>query len=211
MVAAQQATRERNLDKPSHEAREPAHDPIDDADAPTSTRAKIAAEFKMHPEHVALPGEVPIKRRPRMSRGKYDPARFDYRAFLPQATALAKQEVADAQLVGFDIRGVAPDGRANITRVETTGAEYRFLTKMPLEEGCIIAIDVFPDKIETYVESPVICERPVVKTTQCTFAQIWDKARADGTKSGVASLAFDHNGWNFSSDDLVHSYPDDCK
>jgi serine/threonine protein kinase len=177
-------------------------------ETPVSLREQIATEFKMHAEHVAIPGEVPIKRRPRMSRGTYDPLRFNYQAFLAQATTIARGEAADARLLSFEVGGVAPDGRANIAR-DNAGAEFRFKTDKPFDEGCVIVVQVFARKIETYFHDPAICGTPIGQP-RCTFSQVWDRARAHGTKSASARLSYNANGWVFGATDLNYSIDDDC-
>jgi serine/threonine protein kinase len=180
--------------------------PVNAAEA---QRAKIAKEYGMHKDHVALPGEVPIKRRPRMSRGGYNATNFDYRAFLPHATKLARAELADARLIGFHVSGVAPDGKANIARNDR-GAEFRFASANPVEEGCHVIIEVHQKAIETYIQNAAICTAKALALPKCTFAQIWDKARLLGTKSDEARLYYDQNDWTFGGSDLFHTIADDC-
>ncbi|MBA3500631.1 MAG: serine/threonine protein kinase [Deltaproteobacteria bacterium] len=174
-------------------------------------RAKIADEYKMHRDHVALPGEIPIKRRPRMSRGKYDPKRFDYRAFMPQALKLARAEFADAQLVSFDVGGVGRDGVANIT-LEHHGAEFRFTSNSPIDEGCVVHIDVHPNKIETYIERSGMNCGEGIPPPRCTLARVWEKMLAQGTTSERARISYHKNGWIFSgASGGVLSLDDDCR
>jgi hypothetical protein len=197
--------------KPKRKLPRPAPAPTPAAPASTAAdqqRAKIADEYKMHHDHVALPGEVPIKRRPRMSRGKYDPKNFDYRAFMPQAIKLARAEFADAQLMTFEVKGTTPDGRANIA-IEHGSAQFRFATSTPVDEGCVVTIDVFPTKIETYVENGACGEG--VAPPRCTFARVWEKMLALGTNAEHATLSYNKNGWVFSGIDRTWSLPDDCK
>ena len=173
-------------------------------------REKIAAEYKMHKDHVALPGEIPIKRRPRMSRGKYDPTRFDYRAFMPQAVKLARAEFPDAQLVWLDIGGVGRDGVANIT-LDNRGAQFQFTTSSPVEEGCVVTIDVRPKAIETYIESGGLnCGDPI-PPPRCTLVRVWEKMFVLGTNSERASFSYNKNGWVFSGSDRTQSLADDCR
>jgi hypothetical protein len=172
------------------------------------TRAEIAKEYKMHPDHVALPGEVPIKRRPRMSRGKYSATSFDYRAFLAQATKLARAEFSDAKLNSLQVNNVGRDGRANISRANP-GAVFQFASEQRVDEGCAVTVEVDAAKIETYVESPIFCGQTIT-LPRCSFAQIWEKALVLGATAEVANLSFDNNGWRFSSPSLHHSFVDDC-
>jgi hypothetical protein len=189
----------------------PAAAPSGDPDR--ALREKIASDFKMHPDHVAIPGEVPIKRRPRMSRSNFNATNFDYKAFLPQAMKLARAEAGDAKLLDFEIHGVAPDGKANITLdgAINPGAQYRFVTQKPFDEGCIIVVELYPKThtIETYVHSPAICNGGIA-LPKCSFAEVWAKARTHGTKATHATMSFNNNGWIFGATDLHWSIDDDC-
>jgi serine/threonine protein kinase len=194
--------------QPKPQQRAPAAEPA--TTSAQEQRAKIADEYKMHKDHVALPGEIPIKRRPRMSRGKYDPTRFDYRAFMPQALKLARGEFPDAQLVGFTIRGVGRDGVANFAR-EFHGVELQFTTSSPVEEGCVVTVQVHAKAIETYVESGGFhCGAPI-PPPRCTLVQVWEKMLAQGTNADRASFSYNKNGWVFSSTDRTYSLDDDCR
>jgi len=175
---------------------------------PLTAREQIAKDFNVHPQYLAVPGEVPVKQRPRMSRGNYNAMSFDFKAFLPQATARARAEAADAKLISFHVAGVAPDGKANIAR-DNDEATFSFTTAKPIEEGCVIVVHVYPKRIETYFQSPVVCGTPI-PLPRCSFAQVWEKARALGSQSVSARLSFDSNGWLFSATDLARSIDDDC-
>lgn len=177
-----------------------------------AARAKIADEYKMHRDHVALPGEVPIKRRPRMSRGKFNATSFDYRAFMPQALKLARAEFPDAQLAMFEVHGVAPDGLANIA-IDDKGAQFTFMSKTGVDEGCVVTIDIRPKKqaIETYVEGGGMwCNADPTPPPRCTLARVWEKMQVMGTGATRATITYNRNGWIFGGSDRMQSLPDDC-
>lgn len=144
-----------------------------------------------------------------MSRGKYDPKRFDVHAFLPQATKLARAELPDAKLVGFLVTGVTRDGRADIT-VDHGRAEITFSSPTGIDEGCQVVVLVEPKAIETYVEvGGLNCGRGVAMP-RCSFVQVWQKMLAIGTSSQRATLSYNRNGWVFGGSDRHQSIDDDC-
>ncbi len=197
---------------PSGHAPAASPDPL--ALPPTSERAQreaIAKEYRMHPDHVAIPGEIPIKRRPRMSRGSYDPKHFDHKRFLPYALKLARAELADAVLVRVELTGVGPDGSIDISDASVNeGAQFAFQSTTGNSEGCMVHIDVYPRKVETYMASSVGCGRKPLGRPRCELAEVFAKAQVIGTAAKRATLTAHHNGWVFSATDLTWSLPDDC-
>jgi hypothetical protein len=165
------------------------------------TRAELAKLYGAHPLAIALPDEVPVKRRPRYARARYDVKNFDVRAFLPQAQALAAKELAAPRLIEIEIRDLAPDGRVDLTRVYG-GVKYTFVTATPIEQGCKVIAEVGPRDVQLYVDSGFgnTCSRTAIAPPRCSLATVWANAEARGaTTPDRSTITYNHDGWYVST------------
>lgn len=158
----------------------------------------------------------------------YDPKHFDASAYLATATRLATDKLADAKLVRFDIAGVFPDGRADLTLPSNGDSSYLFRSpsrsvrspgtpsNVPVEIRCYVEVTVTPAGPEVAVRSygPIDadCKAPLRPDPKCTLAQVWKLARLAGEHRAdvVAKIAYLRDDWFFDTG-AVKTFADSCR
>lgn len=164
----------------------------------------------------------------RSSSETKNPSRFDAYKYLRTATKRAKRAFSDAALMRIDLKGVSPDGKADLTLFDNFSVTYRFFSPsrakrpsklpagVPFSPMCVFYVSVEADVTDNYpLEWDCSKMRPIGRP-RCSPRDIWKRAISDGAprKNAVASLGFRRFGgkrlWYFSIDSFSRSYPDDC-
>lgn len=156
----------------------------------------------------------------------YNPRSFDARGYWKTAKKHARTIYSDAVLTHFDVVGVLPSGKANLTLSSDTEATYYFRSpsrsKRPADipEGidvdidCMVYVIAKGSEVEVYPVSHETCKDPPRRYPKCSIAQVWEKAIALGAPSGnvVAKIDWLWDGWFFQigADTFTESIPDDC-
>jgi hypothetical protein len=156
----------------------------------------------------------------------FNPAAFDFMAWLPSAHAEAKKVLPDAQLSRIDADGVGPDGRSHLKLSDDFTVLYRFTSpsasKPPAdhpkgvkwEAMCMVQIYVKASEVMVIPMKGFSCEKPIPKPA-CSAKEIWAKAIAKGAPgdNAYASLWYGYAGgkWSFRiDDDFSDSFIDGC-
>jgi hypothetical protein len=206
----------------------PADKPAD-APIPPPTEHEVAP-----PPGVKTEGSVHfIEVTPGASKSRaadYAAKRFDPLAYLPKATALARELMADAQLTGFEFDPVYPDGHVDIT----TGRDHEYDFRSPsrsgrpagtpknlkLDQSCLVHVEIGTSQAVATSRTSETCTERIVRVPHCTFAQLFAQAKAQGKASDdiVVRIAwlFDEK-WFFDTDPDtlgkgggVNSFADRC-
>jgi len=209
--------------------RRPPADKPADAPVPPPTEHEVAP-----PPTVKTEGSVHfIEVTPGASKSKaadYAAKRFDPLAYLPKATALARELIDDAQLTRFEFDPVYPDGHVDVT----TGNDHDYDFRSPshsvrpagtpknlkLDQPCLVHVEIGPTQAVATVRKSETCTERIVRVPHCTFAQLFAQAKAQGKASDdiVVRIAwlFDEK-WFFDTDPDtlgkgggVNSFADRC-
>jgi hypothetical protein len=156
----------------------------------------------------------------------FDAKDFDAMAFLEKAEKAARDVYPDAELIGFDVDGVYPDGHADLTLSDDFDATFEFRSpsrsKRPddlpvgveAEIPCLIYVSVDPaDGVEIYPATDEECAQPLRPRPKCTLQQVWHKAIQIGAPATGAVMEIDYlwDGWFVQiGDDFTESIPDAC-
>jgi hypothetical protein len=155
----------------------------------------------------------------------FDPKRFDALGFLPRATALARTQMHDAELIDFDVEGVFPDGHVDLTLNPDYRANYFFRSQansrgdptLPVnvaqEIRCLVYVEVSATTIEVYSTTSIHnCKEPPRPAWHCSLQQAWALARKDGAPQDdvVAKISWLADGWYFDFGEGSMSVSDDC-
>ena len=167
-------------------------------------------------------------------------ATFDVSASLPEAVAMARTKLPDAELVSLKARYVSEDGQSQLQYSD--GARYRFRSSsraaQPLPRAPVLGAPVVdtrqPCLISVWVDnnrplhpsSPTdagACgDAPPVAPLHCTLAAVWRKALTAGAPRGaLADISLDskNNVWHWrltvtdrATSRVVYRYDtdDDC-
>ena len=142
----------------------------------------------------------------------YNARAFDVVAYLPRATAIAKQLVADLRLTSFEAEWARPDGRVDLG---LPGAEVEYIFRsplrsklppghpknLPLERPCMVRVEVGRTKVEAFVVTTDDCDDKLVRAPRCNLADVWKQAKLMSFGGDVAKISwlFDE-AWYFDSD-----------
>ena len=161
----------------------------------------------------------------------YDPKHVDIMAFLAFATAAAKREISDAELVRFDIDGVDATGHADLTEQTHMGMpgnlDVRFLSKAHMPPNpkehkpfgfkweCEFRVIAEPGEINLRAID-MSCDDPPVRAPRCPVSDLW--ARAAAKIPAGKRLELDYRvmsgqpTWNVAIFGVLEEmYRDDCK
>jgi serine/threonine protein kinase len=160
----------------------------------------------------------------------YTAKRFDPLAYLPKATALARELMDDAQLTGFEFDPVYPDGHVDITSGRSHEYDFRSPSRskrpagtpknLKLDQACLVHVELEPSQAIASVRNSETCTENIVRVPHCTFGQLFALAKAQGKASDdiVVRIAwlFDEK-WFFDTDPDtlgkgggVNSFADRC-
>ncbi|MEJ7599968.1 MAG: protein kinase [Kofleriaceae bacterium] len=142
----------------------------------------------------------------------YNARAFDVMAYLPKATAIAKQLVADVRLTTFEAEWARPDGRVDLA-LPGSEVEYSFRSplrsklppnhpkNLPLERPCMVRVEVGRTKVQAVVVTTDDCDDNLVRAPRCTLADVWKQAKLMSFGGEVAKISwlFDE-AWYFDSD-----------
>jgi len=157
------------------------------------------------------------------------PTSFDVLAYLPTAEALARRQVADAELTGLVFDGVAADGRIDLDHGAVHLYAFRSLARSrrtrDLPPGqldyrpCLIIVQVTSAYVTAQISDDLHCDQPLVRRPTCTAREVWQRARADGVaETRPARIAWGaERRWSFALDRSGNSASearwlvDDCR
>jgi len=187
--------------------------PIAAAPRPPRTPAPSSAPVPAPaaPAATTTPPANPTKDAPWISRPTYDAKRFDHRAFVRKAQALARQLLDDALLVELDLYEVYPDGHIDLT--QATGdhvTQFVFRSEKARDGTCAVIVDVYPNRVATYLAPGRTCQQRFTAAPRCPLAWVWEQARAKGTQAGHGGINFAHDRWQFMASDLWWTFEEDC-
>jgi hypothetical protein len=156
----------------------------------------------------------------------FDPRNFDALGYLAKAQALAREKAEDVVLVNFDVEGVFPDGRVDLTLSPDYRASYRFRSparsrrdpalpaNVEQEIECLVDVEVSAGKIEVHrTRSIEGCDEAPRPRWRCSLKQAWEGARRRGAPGGnvVAKVSWLWDGWYFDFGKSSLSVPDGCE
>ena len=126
------------------------------------------------------------------TKERYDPKRFDVRAFYPRAVALARSRIPDAHPVRIIMRDFTRDGAIVLPADKFNPTRFIFQSASLTEGRCELELTVYPDRVETRIpQSTTKCPRlPTVPRPRCSSEQV----RAMAPKG--TWLGLDADGWS---------------
>jgi len=184
------------------------------AAAPRPPRAQPPTPARVPaPPATSTPPAHPTKDAPWISRPTYDAKRFDHRAFVRKAQALARQVIDDALLIRIDLYEVFPDGHIDLTQATREHVtQFVFRSEKAVEGTCAVVVDVHPTRVATYLAPSWGCSKSFTPAPRCPLTWVWEQARTKGkgTTETHAGIGFDHGMWHFMAADLWWSFEEDC-
>ena len=137
------------------------------------------------------------------TKERYDPKRFDARAFYPRAVALARSRIPDAQPVRIIMRDFTPDGAIVLPADRLNPTQFIFQSASLTEGRCSVVLTVYPDRVETQIpQFTTKCPRlPTVTRPRCSSEQV----RAMAPKG--TWLELEAAGWTARGVEIA----DDCE
>ena len=137
---------------------------------------------------------------------------FDWQAYLPIATALARNIAPDAEWVTLSLEGVGADGRADISKGHRTFYAFRAgpdsrcrHIMVMLRQGAahVSTEDVAPN---------TVCREEPIAPRRCTLAQVHARGIAEGIgkRTDRAHVAANARGWMIQGSEAAVSFVDDC-
>lgn len=145
---------------------------------------------------------------PQTAKPSYNPKNFDWRAFVPHATSVARGVAEDARLVEISLYAVSPDGRVDLTTKRDRNTVFRFHSAR--EVGCIIEVTVKANGVAARATERNCMAGRYISLPRCSTARVWEMARARGLEGDLADLSFNASGWIVTGVSMITSPDDDC-
>ncbi len=176
------------------------------------------------------PAPEPAPPQPGSSQPQLDLKNFSVAGFLPRATEMAKQHLADAQFVRLDATGVNKRGVVDFTAQSSSNVIYRFRSpsasippkdfpeNAEFESNCMVYVMVSQNGVMSHIVK-WSCDMPIIGLPKCTPEQVWAEAERRGAPTGnlIGTLWYaegpeGQGRWNVTIPPAFSSFfPDACK
>jgi hypothetical protein len=140
-----------------------------------------------------------------------DPSFFDLIGYLPEAQAIARTELPDAELVWFSARSVAPSGLADLAVGPTTFV-FRSPTAHDASRPCEVTVALKPNAAYVLPNDRGSCDAPIGARPRCTISEARAKLALEHQRGAVTWAASRNGGrWIFGTGDDALKVDDECQ
>ncbi|MEZ4226783.1 MAG: serine/threonine-protein kinase [Polyangiaceae bacterium] len=147
------------------------------------------------------------------SAGVLDLSRFDAVAYLPTATKLAREQLADAELTNLVVESPRSDGLVDLADEDAGSAvvySYRSLKASTGAMGnCVVWVTVTTQGPAASQPPMASCMSGIVRAPRCSLRQVLQRAGSTGKDT---TFTYSSGGWAVvtENDDMPKLVPDAC-